>query len=793
MTARAPGTPTFFWQGTLILLPVAVMTCLGLTAMLKDKAAVENEARQRARESLPALAPEVAQRFAWQMACFDLGANAWAQLQRTHLQDLSEVVRPRKLAIRQASHALGATESADFSPLWQAMFPDLRAEAVLPNRLLMAPGGAFAWPPAYVTPPQPPPWFLQLTAEQRRAWEALRQAQSTPFPAATFAAAQRQFLATDPPAEARVNAEFLALDLIATNTAAGDLRLTLPAFARDHPGVAAESGLPLTTLAAAKLLCLAQADPHSFTVWPALHDQVCRTPTFLTSALLEQARVLAQKDDLVRAWFTALEAQWTAEERLRELGRALRASGKWAAPGPTNGWLSLGGEPWFFVVNPATSALDEYGQARPAAGNPETREVRFYPKAALVDSLAEAVRGARHALPAHFRLAAELDGEPMAAVEPAGPSGPPSPVARPDEGGVLAEAVEWLRQPAMLLPDSPETPRYREGHDPFFTPINRIPAPPFLTAENQVLPARPCLAVKLILADAHGLFAQQRQRLWLYGGVLGVSCLAALVGLAAAYRAFNRQLRLNALKSNFVSSVSHELRAPIASVRLLAESLERGKVPDEQKRQDYFRFIGQECRRLSSLIENVLDFSRLEQGRKHYDFEPTDLVALVRQTVELMRTYAAERQVAITLAIPEAQAPVLSTQPVLDGKAMQQALVNLVDNALKHSPKGATVAVGLELSAPAPGRAAGERMALWVQDQGEGIPAAEQEKIFERFYRRGSELRRETQGVGIGLSIVKALVEAHGGRVLVRSAPGQGSRFTLDLPLTQATLPAAKT
>ena len=233
--------------------------------------------------------------------------------------------------------------------------------------------------------------------------------------------------------------------------------------------------------------------------------------------------------------------------------------------------------------------------------------------------------------------------------------------------------------------------------------------------------------------------------------------------------------------TNFVSSVSHELRSPIASVRLMAESLERGRVSEAAKQHEYFRFIVQECRRLSSLIENVLDFSRIEQGRKQYDFEPTDLVALTQQTVKLMETYAAERQVKLQLVLPmlpssaDAQPAPLIPQPFADGKALQQTLVNLIDNALKHSPKGGTVTVGLEGQAP---------IRLWVEDHGEGIPPAEHERIFERFYRRGSELRRQTQGVGIGLSIVKHIVEAHGGKVLVRSAPGQGSRFTIELPVS---------
>ncbi len=296
--------------------------------------------------------------------------------------------------------------------------------------------------------------------------------------------------------------------------------------------------------------------------------------------------------------------------------------------------------------------------------------------------------------------------------------------------------------------------------------------PVFGSARGSVSPENPnTFTVYELLSEPGVLYAQQRARTVWVAALILVSAMAALVGFVSAYRGFHQQLRLSEMKSNFVSSVSHELRAPIASMRLLAESLQRGKVSGETKQKEYFGFLVQESRRLSSLIENILDFSRIEQGRKKYQFEPTDLDFLVEQTVKLMQPCAAERGVELKLQKTEA----CSQEAVhCDGLAVQQALINLIDNAIKHSPNGAEVLIGLERG---PGN-----FRLWVEDRGAGIPAGEHERIFERFYRRGSELRRETQGIGIGLTIVKHSVEAHGGRVVLRSAAGEGSRFTIELP-----------
>jgi two-component system sensor histidine kinase SenX3 len=142
-----------------------------------------------------------------------------------------------------------------------------------------------------------------------------------------------------------------------------------------------------------------------------------------------------------------------------------------------------------------------------------------------------------------------------------------------------------------------------------------------------------------------------------------------------------------------------------------------------------------------------------------------------------MRPYAGDRHVNLALA-PTATGRLAGLRRI-DGAAIQQALTNLVDNAIKHSPAGSTVSVELQADAAS--------ARIFVEDDGPGIPAEEQERIFEPFYRLGSELRRETQGVGIGLSIAKHIVEAHGGQITVESSPGAGSGFTIVLPVAEET------
>jgi len=253
---------------------------------------------------------------------------------------------------------------------------------------------------------------------------------------------------------------------------------------------------------------------------------------------------------------------------------------------------------------------------------------------------------------------------------------------------------------------------------------------------------------------------------------LSVLLAAALMGgILLALRAANRAMKLSAMKSDFVSNVSHELRTPLASIRVFAELLRLGKAAAPEKVQEYGGFIEGESRRLTRLIDNILDFSRIESGRKSYRLVQTDLHEIVEATVRSFEVHLRRDGPRLLFEGPTAPLPL---RPV-DPDAIALALHNLLDNAVKYSGKGQEVRVRLAREE--------DELVIEVRDDGIGIARDEQRRIFERFHRVSTGLLHEVKGSGLGLSIVHHIVQVHGGRVTVDSEPGKGSRFCIRLPL----------
>ncbi len=755
----AERPPSFLWQGLLILLPVAALAIVGLSAITRDRAAVQEDARRRAHEILAQMSEGLGRAAAEQLTRFDPLARNWHSLTLAKLKtwpggELTDGPDPRLQADVEAS-----------LKSWHAVFPDLKPETVFPAQFSLKENGELDWPLAYPRAPQPPAWLTELSTEQAQAWAALEQSVHDPSRAGDLEGLVARFLATQPSREAKANAEFLRLRRDVAARSPGENITNLLEFASRAGDSRGQSGIPLSNLALAEALNQAsRATPAGINemLRRRLNEEVLYHPSAMTSQLLDQARALTATNRLVAALGETLQILWESEDRLRGVADLVQASGRLNGLTTGNIWIENNEGRWLCVLNPG-----ERMTVRSNGGNIVTyvtnrvTEVRVYPKQMVERAFTQAIRNSQIGVPDYFGVFAELEGEPLR-LNPRDASA----VVAPDNDAVMAETVGVLSQPATLLVEN-----------------SKNGEPPKVSGEFETFPSKPRFALQLALTDGDLLFAHQKQRQLIFGSVIGFSAIAALVGFIAARRAFRRQLRLNELKSNFVSSVSHELRAPIASVRLMAESLERDKIPDVSKQHEYFRFIVQECRRLSALIENVLDFSRIEQGRKQYELEPTDLSALARQTVKLMETYAAEKHVRLKFAASVNPLSNNGYYANVDGRAIQQALVNLIDNALKHSPSDGEVKVGLEASK---GTLASTEpcVCLSVEDHGAGIPESEHQKIFERFYRSGSELRRQTQGVGIGLSIVKHIIEAHGGRIVVQSEVGKGSRFTIELPLS---------
>ena len=260
-----------------------------------------------------------------------------------------------------------------------------------------------------------------------------------------------------------------------------------------------------------------------------------------------------------------------------------------------------------------------------------------------------------------------------------------------------------------------------------------------------------------------------RRQAMIFMAALALLLVVIAGGLVATYRLVRRESEIARLKSDFVANVSHDLKTPLALIRMFAETLEMDRVPDERRRREYYGVLTRESERLSRLIDNVLDFSRIESGGQRYQIAPGPVEPIVHEVIESFRHPLHQQGFTVDVTIE----PDLPDVP-LDGDAMKQALANLVDNAMKYSGDRRHVRVAA--------RRDGGGIAVEVADDGIGVPLSERERIFEKFYRVGRSETEGRRGSGVGLALVKHIVEAHGGRVTVDGRPDEGSRFTLHLP-----------
>ena len=280
------------------------------------------------------------------------------------------------------------------------------------------------------------------------------------------------------------------------------------------------------------------------------------------------------------------------------------------------------------------------------------------------------------------------------------------------------------------------------------------------------------LSLTLYPEDSGLLVSMFRSGKGLFFYIFVVIVIILACGLFFTLQTINQEIHLSKMKSNFMSTVSHEFKSPLTSIRQMAEMLVRGRVPSPEKQQKYYATILQQSERLSHLINNILDFSKMEEGKKTFRFEKTNIIPVVKEIVESVQKHTVELGFDISLSVPKPLPEV-----VFDREAIEQVMHNLLDNACKYSGESNTIEVQLLPK--------GNNIVISVRDHGIGIRKEDHDKIFSRFYRAGEELTQTVKGSGIGLTIVKQIIEAHQGGITVESSPGKGSLFSIILPVCQ--------
>ncbi len=345
---------------------------------------------------------------------------------------------------------------------------------------------------------------------------------------------------------------------------------------------------------------------------------------------------------------------------------------------------------------------------------------------------------------------------------------------RPGSGRRVGVEIEMMALLSRLLGNFPDAPPYGEtyalvdGNGAIFHQAGPLE----VTAESVPLASTAVAGLPHWRVNAYaGADAGLAGSGFLLIGALlvGTFVVAILLGGSLLLWQAHRNQVDARQKTSFVSNVSHELKTPLTTIRMYAEMLGEERIVDPEKRQNYLQTIVRESQRLTRLVNNVLDFSRLEQGRREFSREPVNLAALLHQLLDSQLVRLEEAGMQLQRAIPDQAVSVVG-----DRDALEQIILNLVDNAIKYAADGGRLAV--ELSA------AGGELLVRVSDGGPGIPAAHRRQIFEKFHRVDASLTSRRQGSGLGLSIARQLAEGLGGTLSFCPVDGGGSCFELRLP-----------
>jgi two-component system phosphate regulon sensor histidine kinase PhoR len=256
---------------------------------------------------------------------------------------------------------------------------------------------------------------------------------------------------------------------------------------------------------------------------------------------------------------------------------------------------------------------------------------------------------------------------------------------------------------------------------------------------------------------------------YIFGGLILGLVTTTVIGTAATLAVIYREAQVARLQTDFVNKVSHDLRTPLTSIRLFVETMQMGRLPDPARQAEALGIIADETVRLSALINRLLDWARMESGKRSYNLEPVAVSDVLDEALSALEPALLQAPAEVSCRVTPGLPRVLA-----DREALADAVTNLLHNAHKYTGASKRIAVSAERE--------GSQVMVSVSDNGPGIAVPDQKRIFEKFYRAKDPLDRGIEGSGLGLAMVKHIVEAHGGRVTVSSTPGQGATFTISLP-----------